>query len=197
MRGPVRIETDAEVIEGSLREPERFAVLYDRYHAVIHRYIARRLGRDLADDLMAETFLIVFRQRERYDLTRSDARPWLYGVATNLVAQHRRAEVRLWRLIGRTGVDEVVESPSDLIADRVSAQAARRELAAALSRLPGGQRDVLLLTAAGGLSAEEIAEALGIAKGTVHSRLNRARKKTRDALGGIDPRDVRDEVIDE
>jgi DNA-directed RNA polymerase specialized sigma24 family protein len=49
--------TDAELIESSLGEPERFAVLYDRHHRMVHRSIAGRLGRDLADDLMAETFL--------------------------------------------------------------------------------------------------------------------------------------------
>jgi hypothetical protein len=58
--GDESAETDAEAIEASLREPERFAVLYGRHHQMIHRYIARRLGRDQADDLMAETFLIAF-----------------------------------------------------------------------------------------------------------------------------------------
>lgn len=183
----MRARTDAEVIEASLREPECFAELYDRHHEVIHRYIARRLGRDLADDLMAETFLIAFDRRDRYDAAREDARPWLYGIATNLVGQHRRAEVRFWRLIQRTGADPAVESPAGPVTDRVTAQASRRALAAALAKLPRGQRDVLLLTAAGDLTPGEIASALGIARGTVHSRLNRARKKTRDVLGGVDP----------
>ncbi|MCO6007399.1 sigma-70 family RNA polymerase sigma factor [Actinoallomurus purpureus] len=122
MRGELRAETDAEVIEVSLREPERFAVLYDRHHPTIHRYIARRLGRDEADDLMAETFLIAFRQRDRYDLTCANARPWLYGIATHLVGRHHRAENRFWRLISRTGVDPAIESPSERVAERVSAQ---------------------------------------------------------------------------
>jgi RNA polymerase sigma factor (sigma-70 family) len=187
-------ETDAEVIEASLREPERFAVLYGRHHRMIHRYIARRLGRDQADDLMAETFLIAFEHRDRYDLACSNARPWLFGIATNLVGRHHRLERRFWRLIARTGVDPAVESPSERVADRVSAQSMRCELAAAVAGLSRGQRDVLLLTAAGGLSADEIAAALGVAKGTVHSRLNRARKKTRHLLGGTDPRNAREGV---
>lgn len=188
--GDVRAVTDAEVIESSLREPERFAVLYDRHHELIYRYIARRLGRDQADDLMAETFLIAFAQRDRYDLAYSSARPWLFGIATNLIGRHHRAENRFWRLIAQTGVDAAVESPSERVTERVSVQGLRRDLAAALARLPRGQRDVLLLTAFGGLSAEEIASTLGIAKGTVHSRLNRARKKTRHLLGGSDPLDL-------
>ncbi|WUI00314.1 RNA polymerase sigma factor [Spirillospora sp. NBC_00431] len=189
--------TDAEIIEGSFSEPERFAGLYDRHHGIIHRYLARRLGRDRADDLMAETFLVAFRRRERYDLGRPDARPWLFGIATNLVAQHRREEARFWRLIARTGVDQSVESPIDQVTDRVSAQGMRGELAAVLARLPRGQRDVLLLSAAGGLTAGEIAAALGIAEGTVHSRLSRARKKTSDALGGTDPRETGERYVHE
>jgi RNA polymerase sigma factor (sigma-70 family) len=159
--------------------------------------VTRRLGHDLADDLMAETFLLAFRQRERYDPARADARPWLYGIATNLVGRHNRTEVRLWRAIARTGVDSAVESPADQVTDRVSAQTARPELAAALARLNRGQRDVLLLTAGGGLSSAEIGTALGIARGTVHSRLNRARKRMSDALGGIDPLAAGEDSTDE
>jgi len=190
----VPAETDAEVIEVSLREPERFAILYDRHHQRVHRYVARRLGHDLADDLMAETFLIAFQARARYDLAYADARPWLYGIATNLIGRRHRAETRFWRLIAQTGVDDTVEAPIDQVTDRVVAQSMRRELASAVAGLPRGQRDVLLLTAAGGLSAEEIASALGIAKGTVHSRLNRARKKMRNVLGETDPREVAEGV---
>jgi hypothetical protein len=133
VRGEARADTDAEVIEASLREPERFAALYDRHHQTIHRYLARRLGRDEADDLMAETFLIAFRQRGRYDLTCANARPWLYGIATHLVGRHHRTENRFWRLIARTGVDPAVESPSERVTERVTAQGMRRELAAALA----------------------------------------------------------------
>jgi RNA polymerase sigma factor (sigma-70 family) len=193
----VRINSDAALIERSRQDPEMFAALYDRHAPVIHRYIARRLGHDLADDLMAETFLLAFRQRERYDPARADARPWLYGIATNLVGRHNRTEVRLWRAIARTGVDPAVESPADQVTDRVSAQTVRPELAAALARLNRGQRDVLLLTAAGGLSSAEIGTALGIARGTVHSRLNRARKRMSDALGGIDPLAAGEDSTDE
>ncbi|MGK5553340.1 RNA polymerase sigma factor [Actinomadura kijaniata] len=183
----VRAESDAEVIERSLREPEAFAALYDQHAPAIHRYLARRLGPDLADDLMAETFLRAFQLRDRYDRARPDARPWLYGIATNLVGGHRRAEVRFWRMIARTGIDPAVDSPADRIAERVSAQGERAALAAALARLNRGQRDVLLLTAAGELTPAEIAAALGVAPGTVHSRLNRARRRMRAALDGRDP----------
>src|SRR5579862_1178416 len=89
---------DAAVIESSQREPERFAVLFDRHAPHIHRYLARRAGREVADDLVAETFLTAFAKRDRYDLSYTDARPWLYGIATNLVGRHRRDEVRQYRI---------------------------------------------------------------------------------------------------
>ncbi|MFF5258961.1 RNA polymerase sigma factor [Actinomadura viridis] len=196
MTAGVHLGGDKAIIERSRRDPEAFAALYDRHAPAIHRYLARRLGRDLADDLMAETFLHAFGQRDRYDPGRLNALPWLYGIATNLIGQHRRREVRFWRAMARTGADPAVNSPDEGVADRVAAQGVRRELAAALSRLNRGQRDVLLLTASGDLSPAEIGAALGIATGTVHSRLHRARTRMREALGGIDPLDMREEPHD-
>jgi RNA polymerase sigma-70 factor (ECF subfamily) len=85
---------DAAVIESSWLEPERFADLFDRHAPHLYRYLARRAGREVADDLVAETFLAAFAKRDRYDLSHADARPWRYGIATNLVGQHRRDQVR-------------------------------------------------------------------------------------------------------
>jgi hypothetical protein len=67
--------TDAAIIERSLRETEAFAAIFDRYYALIHGYAARRLGGSLADDVAAETFLLAFDGRAKYDLARQDARP--------------------------------------------------------------------------------------------------------------------------
>ena len=91
------IDTDAAIIERSLTQPEAFATIFDRYSDDIHRYVARRLGAEIADDLMSETFIIAFRRRNRYDVSHPAARPWLYGIATNLVGNHRRSEARRWR----------------------------------------------------------------------------------------------------
>src|ERR1700758_5399875 len=73
---------DAAAIRESLDQPERFAVLYDRYAAALHRYAGRRVGDDVADDLVAATFLAAFRGRGRYDQARASARPWLFGILT-------------------------------------------------------------------------------------------------------------------
>jgi RNA polymerase sigma factor (sigma-70 family) len=177
---------DAALIARSLDAPECFGLLFDRHAPAIGRYIARRLGPDAADDLVAETFLVAFRRRGRYDLARGDARPWLFGIATRLIGRHRRGEVRFFRAIARTGVDPAADPVAEQVTDRVAAQAARRELAAALARLSRDQRDVLWL-AASGLGYQEAALALGVPAGTVSSRLVRARRKVREALGGQDP----------
>lgn len=179
---------DAEVITRSLDDPEVFAELYDRHAAGLHRYVLRRLGDTLADDIVAETFLIAFRQRDQYDGGRREARPWLYGIAANLIGGHRRTERRAYRALARTGVDPVAESYADAVDSQVTAaQTARGPLAAALRSLSEGDRHVLLLVAWADFSYEQVAEALGIPLGTVRSRLNRARRKTRAALGGHNP----------
>jgi RNA polymerase sigma factor (sigma-70 family) len=175
-------QTDADVIELSRHEPEQFTVLFRRHAPHIQRYVARRLGPDAADDIVAETFLLAFRQRDRYDPSRADARPWLYGISTNLIGRHRRSEIRQYRALARTGADPVAECFTDRVDERVSASGASRDLAAALTRLSAELRDTLLLAAWSDLSYEEIALALGVPIGTVRSRLSRARSKLRKIL---------------
>ncbi|MFD8601540.1 RNA polymerase subunit sigma-70 [Streptomyces sp. TSRI0445] len=170
---------DADVIAQSLDEPELFAGLYDRHAPDIHRYAARRLGEGAADDITAETFLIAFRTRARYDTAHRLARPWLYGIAANLIGKHRRTEVRVLKALARTGHDPVAASWSDRSDDRIAVQA---PLAGALAALSPGDRHVLLLVAWADLGYQEVAEALRIPLGTVRSRLNRARRKVREAL---------------
>jgi RNA polymerase sigma factor (sigma-70 family) len=194
-------DSDASVIARSRVEPEAFAALFDRHADSVHRYVARRLGAEVAEDVMAETFTIAFQQRFRYDTALADARPWLFGIATNFVGRHRRAEGRrlkaLSRLPSSAPGDQDAETVADRVAERVSAQAVRRELAAALARLPARHRDVLLLVAWADLGYEEAAQALGVPVGTVRSRLHRARRKVREALGGADPTALREESDDE
>lgn len=196
MSGPppstVRTEDDAEIVAQSLEQPELFALLYDRYAPDIHRYAARRLGDTAADDIAADTFLVAFRIRSRYDRTRPNARPWLYGIAGNLIGKQRRAEVRALRALARTGHDPVAASWGESwVEDTDSRIAAQGPLAGALAGLSAPDRHVLLLVAWAELTYQEVAEALDIPVGTVRSRLNRARRKVRTALGA-DPAFVTD-----
>ncbi|MEU7900743.1 RNA polymerase sigma factor [Nonomuraea sp. NPDC049152] len=185
---------DSAVIRASLREPERFAELFDRHAAVLHRYVVRRLGPDHAEDVVAETFTRAFEKRHRYAFDRSDALPWLYGITTNIIGTHRRAEVRGYRALARTGEDPVAVAFDERVVARLSASATRERLAAALAKLGRGERDVLLLIAWGDLSYGETAQALGVPLGTVRSRLSRARRKIAHSLGGSNPIDVIEEV---
>jgi RNA polymerase sigma-70 factor (ECF subfamily) len=174
---------DSQVVDRSRTDPEAFAELFQRHAGEIGRYVARRIGLGAAEDIVAETFLVAFRRRESYDRGRTDARPWLYGIATNVMRRHRRDEVRALRALERTGIDPVLaESFADQVNGQVAAAATSRLLAPVLARLDAGQRDVLLLTAWAGLTIDEIAEVLGIPHGTARSRLNRARTKLRAAL---------------
>ena len=186
--------SDAAIIVRSRDEPESFALLFRRHAAALQRYIARRIGPTVAEDVLADVFLAAFRQRHRYDPDRADARPWLYGIATNLVGRHRRAEVRALRNLERTGVDPVTEGFVERSDARVGAAAVRQRLAAALAALRPGYRDALLLVAWGELTYEEVAAALDIPVGTVRSRVNRARSSMRTSLGGVDPTSIQEEL---
>jgi DNA-directed RNA polymerase specialized sigma24 family protein len=85
----------------------RFAEIYEQYFPAIYQYVAGRLGRDIADDLAAETFVIAFRERHSFDPGRSAIRSWLFGIAMNLVAGHRRSEARRYRAIARASTDRL------------------------------------------------------------------------------------------
>ncbi len=175
-------EPDAALIAASIDTPVAFAAVFDRHYDFVHRYLGRRVGFDVADDLVSETFTTAFRVRARYDLAHSDARPWLLGIATNLVRHHRRAEVRRLRAYERLETEAAVGIDEALVAARVDAAAERPRIARALARIPDGDRDALLLLAWADLTYAEIAIALDIPIGTVRSRIHRARRRLRELL---------------
>lgn len=169
--------TDAELAARFRRDPELFDAVYDRYYRAIYRYVAGRLDVHEAEDIAAEVFLIAFRRRDRFDAVRGSLRPWLFGIATNLVARHRRKEARHYRALARTGTEPAADSHENRVVASVAAERMQPQLAKALTELSQGERDVVLLVVLGQLSYEEVAEALGLSSGTVGSRLSRARTK--------------------
>lgn len=179
------LETDAALIARSLDAPLVFGAVFDRHYDFVHRYLARRVGSDVADDLASETFTTAFRVRAGYDIAHADARPWLLGIATNFVRHHRRAEVRRLRAYGRVEAAPAPGIEEDLVAARADATAAGPQIARALARIPDADRDALLLLAWADLTYDEIARALGIPIGTVRSRIHRARLRLRELLGLI------------
>jgi RNA polymerase sigma-70 factor (ECF subfamily) len=176
------VSSDAELIAASLREPGVFAGVFDRHYAAVAGFLRRRLERSLADELAAETFLRAFDGRGRYDVSRVDARPWLFGIASNLLARHRRGEARRLRAFARAGQMPGEERGLEDVDGRVDAAVLAPVLAAALSSLAAGDREVLLLYAWADLTYEEISVALGLQVGTVRSRLHRAREQVRGEL---------------
>ena len=179
-----RAEPDAVVIRRSWHQPERFADVFDRHYDGIHAFAARRLGASLADDVASETFLIAFDRRRRYDVAYPSAKPWLFGIAANLIARHQRAEMRRYRAFARAAAPDATEDHD--LSSRLDATALRARLAAALLQTAERDREVLLLVAWAGLTPDETAHALDIPAGTARSRLHRARRITRAALGEDD-----------
>jgi RNA polymerase sigma factor (sigma-70 family) len=150
---------------------------------MVHRYVARRIGVGVADDILSETFLVAFEQRERFDPSLGSARPWLLGIATLLMKRHARLEARAWRGVVAGTAAQIAPDAIELANDHVDAARMSRKLAAALRSLPARDRDTLLLYAWGDLDYEGVAAALGVPVGTVRSRLNRVRRVLRAAAG--------------
>lgn len=153
---------------------EDFAAVFDSHYAEVYRYLRRRVGSQLAEEMAAETFVVAFRERRRYDPAIAEIRPWLFGIAANLMRRERRRERRELRAYARSGTDPVAPDPAE-VDSRIDAHRESRHLAAALASLPSRDREVLLLFAWAELSYEEISQAQGIPIGTVRSRLARCR----------------------
>jgi RNA polymerase sigma-70 factor, ECF subfamily len=181
-------ESDAEVIAASLEEPARFGAVFDRHATVVFRYLVRRVGVDEADALLGEVFRVAFEKRATYDTARANARPWLYGIATNLLARHRRGEARRIRATARLlARQQPADDPADQVVGTLEASELWPHVAEAVAALPEEERDALLLYAWEELSYDQIADALGVPVGTVRSRLNRARVRLRElrpTIGG-------------
>lgn len=184
-------ETDADEISRSLTDPSRFAVIFDRHFARVHRFLERRIGRDGADALAGEVFRIAFERRPSYDPNRPHCLPWLYGIAKNVLLKERRREARHLRALGRLHAEAECGDSARGTDARLDAQQMWPRLAAALSELPVGERDVVLLVAWEELSYQEVADVLEVPIGTVRSRLNRARHRLRELIGpyGQEPGD--------
>ena len=181
---------DGKRAAGAIAAVADFEAVFREHFAPVHRFIARRVGTALAEDLAAEVFATAYRRRASYQPERGSLRPWLYGIAANVLRRHWRDEQQLLELDARVARDSLALPAAAQFADaadeRVIATALAPRIAGALAALNSEQREVLLLHAWAGLSHEEIAAALGIAQGTARSRLSRARAALRALLGEFD-----------
>jgi RNA polymerase sigma factor (sigma-70 family) len=179
-------DSDAAAIRASLDDPSRFGVLFDRHATIVFRYLVRRVGVDAAELLLGDVFRIAFEKRATYDCERPNARPWLYGIATNLLAHHRRSEARRIAATARLlAAPRAGDDATDRVVDRLDAADLWPQVADAVALLPEGERDALLLYVWEDLGYDEIARALEVPVGTVRSRLNRARQTLRELRASI------------
>jgi len=170
--------TDGILIAQSLQgRPEAFVEIVHRHEVAIHGYLARRAGHQAADDLLGEVWVRAFGARRGFDTSYDDARPWLYGIARNVLRAHWRTGQDLDVPIPEEALD-----PWDEVTDRLDVAITARAVLSALRKLPSAERDVLLLVGWEQLTPAEAAVALSIPAGTARSRLHRARAALRQML---------------
>lgn len=168
---------------------EAFDELVLRYQGAIVN-LARAMtssGAD-AEDLAQEAFVRAWRSLPTF---RSESlfRTWLYGIAVNVIRTHRGRGSRLRRLFSSAPADrEQTVDPLERLSidDGIESRLAMRQVIdRALATLPGNMRAALVLRDVQGLDYKEIAESLGVALGTVESRIFRARQRLRPLLEGL------------
>ncbi|HZD22662.1 MAG TPA: RNA polymerase sigma factor [Acidimicrobiia bacterium] len=189
--------TDAEIISASLVDATDFEIIVDRHFNAVFAFVARRVGRQDAQDVASEVFLRAFALRHRYDRSRSDCLPWLYGIAKNVVRNWLSKIVRSQRIY-LAAYPETVLRPYEEADNRLVAVSVSEELNDALRRLSARDRETLFLYALEDLSYKEIAEALHIPIGTVASRIARIRQRVIELIPDLEAKtrlmvDIRDE----
>ncbi|MFD7403382.1 RNA polymerase sigma factor [Streptomyces sp. NPDC059866] len=171
-------------------DPEAFAELFSAHAQALYGHAARLTGdRGAAEDAVSLTFLEAWRLRDRLRPEPSDPhegdglRPWLYGIATNVLRNSRRAARRhsaaLARLPDRRSDRETVPDFADELVGRMEDAERLAAARAALHRLRRPEREVFSLCVWSGLSYAAAADALGVPVSTVRSRLARARQRLR------------------
>jgi RNA polymerase sigma-70 factor, ECF subfamily len=153
----------------------RFEVLYGRYASAVKAYVLRRADPSLADDIVAEVFLICWR---RLDDLPAEPLPWLLGAARKVLSTSRRGERRRDALAERLSADEEFPAVAQALG------AGDGVLAQALGRLSDDDRELLLLIAWDGMTPSAAAQVLGIKPATARVRLLRARRRLAVALEG-------------
>jgi len=164
--------------------------MYDDHAASLFAYLARRVGREFAEDLLAETFRAAIDSYPRFDPTRGSERAWLFGIATNLLRRHWRTERRRLLALERSAsmtaehIDPLM-GLADGVANRIDAETEAARLLRAVVDLPADDRDLLFLSGWERLNSTEIGQALEIAPATVRSRLHRIRADLRKTIDSV------------
>lgn len=175
--------SDSELIRASLGEPDCFALVFDRHFSSVFRFVGASVRRDHVADISSEVFVRAFEQRSRYNLAYRSARPWLLGIASNLIADHYRKQAREDRAYRRASATAAGSQDFENgTSERVDAEMSSPLLRKALEALRPEDVSIVVLFAVEQMTYREIASALGIPEGTVRSRLSRARVRLRNFI---------------
>jgi RNA polymerase sigma factor (sigma-70 family) len=176
------VASDAELISRSLAgDDEAFVEVVCRHEAAVGAYLARRVGRRSAEDLLAEVWVAAFGSRGSYDRSYPDSRPWLFGVALNTLRRHWRSRPSEEPVPDLTDVAAGWDPWSE-VDGRVDGEEVLRT---ALARLRPDEREVLSLVVWEDLSVADAARVLGIPPGTARRCLHQARLALRTAPGMV------------
>jgi RNA polymerase sigma-70 factor, ECF subfamily len=165
-------------------EPRAFEVIFDRHSGPAFSLAYRMCGRRaMAEDVVQEAFMSLWRSGARYDPRRGSVRNWVLGVVHNrAIDAFRRGVVREGRNVSDEGLAEQLPADEET-ATEVARRDEARHLRAKLQELPAEQRQVVELAYFGGFSHSQIAEMLQLPAGTVKGRMRLAMTKMRIALG--------------
>lgn len=186
----LRVLADEELMQLVYRsKADAFEVIYDRHGDAAFSLAYRMCGQQaLAEDVVQEAFLSLWRSRARYDRNRGSVRTWVLGIVHNrAIDALRRRSVRDRGLVSEEGIEErlVATERTDL---EVGRREEAREVRDALDGLPAEQSRVLELAYFGGMTHVQIASMLDIPVGTIKGRMRLGLAKMRMALG--DPAEV-------
>ncbi|GAA5177235.1 sigma-70 family RNA polymerase sigma factor [Rugosimonospora acidiphila] len=172
------MRSDAELIGRSLTgDRDAFVEVIYRHESAVGAYLARRVGREAAEDLLGEVWVAAFESRRSYDQSFAEARPWLYGVALNRLRRYWRSRPAEELVPDVTGMANGWD-PWPAVDARVDTQAVLRT---ALAKLKPEEREVLTLVAWEDLTVADAARALGMPAGTGRRLLHQARMALRNA----------------
>jgi RNA polymerase sigma-70 factor (ECF subfamily) len=152
----------------------RFTAIYHAHRSQVYGYAVSRAGRQLADDIVGDTFLVAWR---RLDAVPAEPLPWLLGVARNVIRERYRDEVRQASLAVelRAWADDAAADVADGVAERAA-------MLTALADLRDDDRELLTLIAWQALTPRQAAQVVGCSVGTYFVRLHRARRRLQEAL---------------
>ena len=171
---------DSELIARSLDgDNDAFVTVVRRHEAAVGGYLARRVGREMAEDLLGEVWVTALAARAKYDRSFSDARPWLFGVAHNTLRRHWRSRPAEQPVADLTGMASGWD-PWTAVDSRVDAASVLRQ---ALAMLGPQQREILTLVAWDDLTVADAGRVLGLPPGTARRCLHEARVALRNAPG--------------